>query len=209
MAPYAIADIRDVLEQGKVVCRELLPNQGKALLWMYIYWAEKALEQYLVSIYLDIPAAQSKAAGRGWRMRENCPALDFLRPPTLLTIGLRVQAHSSQKTFMGPELSTIKMREKLADEGMQRLLSVEATSDESEPTKHDLAIVSDERGPFEYHLRLWHDVQDALLGIHSFTVSFDPLRFLLSKKRRESVVTLSLSHFAAAYGNPKCPRVWI
>lgn len=73
---------------------------------------------------------------------------------------------------MGPELSTIKMREKLGDEGMQRLLSDQATSGESEPTKHDLAIVSDERGPFEYHLKLWRDVQDTLLGIHSFTVSF-------------------------------------
>lgn len=73
---------------------------------------------------------------------------------------------------MGPELSTIKMREKLGDEGMQRLLSDQATSGESEPTKHDLAIVSDERGPFEYHLKLWRNVQDTLLGIHSFTVSF-------------------------------------
>ena len=65
MAPYAITDIRDVLEQGKVVCRGLLPNQGKTLLWMFISSAEKALEQYLVSSYLSISLLANLQQQRG------------------------------------------------------------------------------------------------------------------------------------------------
>lgn len=101
---------------------------------------------------------------------------------------------------MGPELSTIKMREKMGDEGMQQLVSVDATS--SEPTKEDLMTVSDQRGPFEYHLKLWDEVRQALMGIHSFTVRFGPLGFLLSRERTRLRIDLFCS-FASAYGGPK------
>ena len=46
--------------KAKLFCREGLPNQGKALLWMYIYWAEKALEHYLgAEPYIPRPIPQA------------------------------------------------------------------------------------------------------------------------------------------------------